>query len=162
MKKLIFILMIGLFSFTMVDAQPEAKDDAPTELVAEKQAEETVAISDPVLIEDVETTDQGDSLFDNLPTSFDEIGGLVTGFDALAILLFNLVGYLSFMIPGLRKIKETETRVAAAGLILAGVFITMDVGNAAKLAVEFVISTKVYDYVLKLFKRTPEVEVAKG
>ena len=156
MKRILILFMVVGLSFQVM-AQPTVKVDSTetTEIVTTENTPNEVTISAPELVKD-------DSFsFDDLPTSIDDIGELVTWFDALAIILFNLAGYLSFLIPGLRKIQDTETRVAAAGLILLGIFVTMDVNNAAKLAVEFVISTRVYDYVLKLFKKTPEVVITE-
>ena len=67
-----------------------------------------------------------------------------------------IFGYLSFLFPGLRKIQDTELRIGAGALVLAGIFLNLGFGNGATLAIAFIISTKLYDLVFSRFQKTPK------
>lgn len=101
----------------------------------------------------------GDSIV--TPGPFPGTGGeltlefLLNWTNALYATLVIGFGYLSNVIPGIKKIPKTVYRVAAIALILGGLFIVF--GKTVPLALLFTYfgATSLYDLLLSLFKKTP-------
>lgn len=98
------------------------------------------------------------SVLENLPDSLETLTEILSWNDAIFFILVILVGYLSFMIPGLKGISNTNIRVGTAALIMIVVFVSNGWANAVPLIIEFVMATKLYDLALKGLKKTPTVE----
>lgn len=89
--------------------------------------------------------------------SWQDLVNIETG---LMSLLMLLGGYLSWLIPGIKKIPNTTYRVlAVAVLIVAGCF-TIGFGEIWQGALAYLFSTSLYEVIFKLFKRTPTPPVA--
>jgi hypothetical protein len=172
---LILPFLMLCFGMTMDAQVPDSEDDS-IELVAQdapanesaNQAEspstETLPSQDAPANESANQAESPSSedlpsptiVVEEIPDKIIDLVTSLTWFDFLMTFAFMLLGYLSPFIPGLRKIGDTETRVVMGAIVLIMIFVSMDISAAWKLALEFLASTKLYDYVFKLIKKTPD------
>lgn len=149
MKKVIFILFFALFSFSVF-------------------AQDTAAV--PPVIESVETIEavELDSLgsdinnvvefIQSIPKKIQNITAAQVFYNGLYMALVVILGYLSHLIPGLERITDTGIRVAVSAIVLGFIFVSNDLSSAFPLVLEFIVVSKVYDRILKGFKKTPTIE----
>lgn len=77
------------------------------------------------------------------------VGVLLDWYNALYGALVVLVGYLVPFIPGAAKLGKKVFAIAAAGLVLLVVFVTLGLADGFGLALTFLAASGVYDYLLK-------------
>lgn len=108
---------------------------------------------------EVENVSPDSDIIGEFPEKIKDLISSLEWYDFLMILVFTLLGYISPFIPLLRKIGDTEVRVGVAAIVLIMIFASMDISSAWKLIIEFVISTKLYENVFSLIKKTPSPTV---
>jgi len=78
-----------------------------------------------------------------------KIGVLLDWYNALYGALVVITGYLVPFIPGAAKLGKKVFAIAAAGLVLLIVFVTLGLADGFGLALTFLAASGVYDYLLK-------------
>jgi hypothetical protein len=103
---------------------------------------------------------QTDSITTTFPTPDSSTAGefLAGWVELLYGALVVIGGYLSSFIPGLNKIDKTVYRVAAFALAVGALFVSFTPMSAFSTVVTYAMSTSIYELILKLFKKTPQVE----
>ena len=147
---LIFFLSMSFMAFNTDDTSVD--DSLQIELI------DTATTPAVAIIEDIETVETAadDLVFGPVPDKIIDLATSIQWWEWLFILAFNLLGYLSPYIPVLRKIGDTEMRVGAGAVVIILIFVSMDVTEAWKLVFAFFASTKLYEKIFKLIKKTPK------
>ena len=102
---------------------------------------------------------QTDSLEVIIPKPDSTPGDFLAGWvEVLYGALVVIGGYLSSFIPGLNKIDKTVYRVAAFALAVGALFVAFTPMSAFSAVVAYAMSTSIYELILKLFKKTPQVQ----
>lgn len=110
----------------------------------------------------------GQDTIDTIPVP--EIGinpDTYTGLDAftnsinwLYGILIIAGGYLSHLIPGLKKVGSGVYRVLSVAIVMGLGFFVFDAGSTlTSLIITYTVSTSFYEVILKLFKKSPAPEV---
>lgn len=86
-----------------------------------------------------------------VPNPFD--GGIedaIVIYDALAVALFNIWGYISRAFFR-REPKDPNflLALAAGAMVIGGIFYWNGLGGGVELVIQFLIATKLYDFILK-------------
>jgi hypothetical protein len=74
----------------------------------------------------------------------------------------TIVGWLSAFIPGINKISEKSLRVAAIALVGGGIFFFTDLAGAIPLFITYIITTNLYDLIIKKIAPTPDAPADKA
>ncbi len=146
-KLIIGLLMFALFAFGS-SLIPDTADSESTTLSLKADANATtVSPADPIqVIEDIKNA-----------TSWQDLLGTET---AIYTIIMILGGYLSYWIPGINKIPNTTYRVLTwAILVIAGASV-LGFGNVWQGALSYLISTNLYQVILKFIVKTPKPTTA--
>lgn len=91
--------------------------------------------------------------FDSLPS----VGKLTEYFNMWYGLVLTVLGYFSFLIPGIKKWEKVGARVLAIGFVVGALFLSFGIADVWQLIISFLMTTLIYDKGLSnIFKTRKE------
>lgn len=152
MLKLTIVLLLltgGVFAFGQSNSVPIAKDqinkvDYVFNPIISHAQEPAPVPADTVIIKK--------NPFDNIP-SIDALMEMYNYWYGLAI---ALLGYFSYLIPGINSWKNIGARVLAIGFVVGALFMSFGFADIWQVLLSFLATTVGYDKLLSVFIKSPK------
>lgn len=149
---------LSTFAFTSCDPAGSAPDDPHTERAYHSQevpvltAQIVNPASDTSEVVNPETDTEKTGPFDELPNNVK----LTEMYNYWYGIVLALLGYLSYIIPGIKRWQNVGARVLAIGFVVGALFLSFGWADIWQLLTSFLFTTLIYDKALSPFVKSPK------